>query len=90
MRSGAGEGGMAVPRLVQIAVPARPLQWRGRSGGDEPKDRRSARQRAASDTPIVRGCRQGAWGAEGHASAVMQAWHGLGGSGLGGERSGGS
>ena len=81
---------MAVPRLVQIAVPARPLQWRGRSGGGEPKDRRSARQRAASDTLIVQGCRQGAWGAEGHASAVMQAWHGLGGSGLGGERSGGS
>lgn len=90
MRSGAGEDGMAVPRLVQIAVPARPLQWRGRSGGDEPKDRRSARQRAASDTLIVQGCRQGACGAEGHASAVLQAWHGLGGSGLGGERSGGS
>ena len=62
----------------------------GRGGSGEPKDRRSARQRAASATLIVQGCRQGAWEAEGHASAVMQAWHGLGGSGLGGERSGGS
>ena len=73
MRSGAREDGMAVPRLVQIAVLAALLQWHGRSGGEEPRYRRSARQRAASDKLIVQGCRQGACGAEGHASAVLQA-----------------
>ena len=84
------DGGKVVLRVEQIALLPALRRWRGRGGSGEPKDRRSARQRAASDTLTMQGCRQGACGAERHASAVLQAWHGLGGSGLGGERSGGS
>ena len=69
MRSGAREDGMAVPRLVQIAVLAALLQWHGRSGGEEPRYRRSARQDAASATPIELRYAQGACGAEEHALA---------------------
>ena len=72
-RWGAMDGGKVVLRIEQIALLPAPRRWRGRGGSGEPKDRRSARQRAASGTLIVQGCRQGACGAERHASAVLQA-----------------
>ena len=82
--------GIVVLGPAQSAKNDGPAPPAGRGGSSEPKDRRSARQRAASDTLTMQGCRQGACGAERQAGAVLQAWHGLGGSGLGGERSGGS